>query len=122
MALVCCWADHAEAPEEHSLVFVKNDTDYPVHGLVYTTRTDPALGWDRLGRAQAGTLSIPPKAVVSEQLKFGVPAENAYVSMAFTDASGYAWTRHWNGQLTPGLVAPDDRIKPLHIKDGRTAE
>ncbi|WP_193072629.1 hypothetical protein [Brevibacterium sp. FME37] len=122
MARVYCWAERAEASEGHSLVFVKNETDYPVHGLVYQTTTDAALGWDRLGRSQGGTLSIPPRAVVTERLKFGVPAENVYVSMAFTDASGYAWTRHWNGQLTPGLVAPDDRIKPLHITDGQTAE
>lgn len=122
MARVYCWATHAEASENHSLVFVKNDTDYPVHGLVYHTTTDAALGWDRLAMSQGGTLSIPPRAVVTEQLKFGVPAENVYVSMAFTDASGYAWTRHWNGQLSPGLVAPDDRAKPLHITDGRTAE
>lgn len=122
MARVYCWTAHSEASESDSLVFVKNETDYPVHGLVYQTETDRTLGWTGLRRAQGGTLSVPPRGVVTERLESGVPAENVYVSFAFTDASGYAWTRHWNGQLTPGLVAPDDRQRPLHITAGQAAE
>lgn len=122
MANIYCWAAHDKSVKGGSFVFVKNDTDFPVHGLVYHTETDRVLGWTGLRRAQAGTLSVPPRAVVTEELKFGVPAESVYVSMAFTDATGYAWTRHWNGELSPGLTEPGDRRKPLHLTEGRAAE
>lgn len=123
-ARVYAWALPMAPVKDHGgRVWIRNDTDLPIHSISYHAFTDKFRG---KALNFSGSLLLPPR----ETRTFDIPADVfvrlgaaevsnpwIHILLIFTDVDGYRWARHPNGDLTGYPFEGKTRL-PITIDKG----